>query len=163
PDREPVRKAFREGHEVRLDAELLEGEERPRPAHAGLDLVQAEERVRLGGGEDEFRVDRMDAAFALDRLDQDQAGVVELRRVARLDEDDVREERSKGLALRGLARRGERAQRAAVKRALECDDLRLPRRLVRVLERSLVRLGPGVAEEGLRAGPALGERGGEPL
>ena len=45
----PLASALRERDEIRPDAELLEGEERARAAHAGLDLVEAEERAVLGG------------------------------------------------------------------------------------------------------------------
>ena len=46
-DREPVRERLRHRHEVRLHAELLEGEEGAGAADAGLDLVAAEQRVEL--------------------------------------------------------------------------------------------------------------------
>ncbi len=69
---------------------------------------------------------------------------------------------SNGAPLARLARGGERAVRAAVERALERDDDRLPRRLARPLERGLDRLGAGVAEERARAAEAGGEQLGEP-
>ena len=48
-DRQAVGEPLRERGQVRPHAELLEGEERPRPADAGLHLVEAEERAVLGG------------------------------------------------------------------------------------------------------------------
>ena len=75
-DRQAVGEPLRQRDQVRPDTELLEGEERPRPADAGLHLVEAEERAVLGrelGGRGEEAGRRgVDAALALDRLDQDQ-------------------------------------------------------------------------------------------
>src|SRR5438128_764883 len=107
-DRQPVRKALRERGEVGADAEVLEGEERARPADAGLHLVEAEQRAVLGGQlrrrAEETWVRGQHAALALDRLDQDQAGVWPDRRlqggdVVQLRERDSRQEWPEGLPL----------------------------------------------------------------
>ena len=165
-DRQAVGEPLRERDEVRPHAELLEREERPGAADAGLHLVEAEERAvlggELGGGGEEAGRRGVDAALALDRLDQDQAGVgpdgrLERRDVVQRREGHAGDERLERRALRGLAGRRERAHRPAVERVLERDDPRLAGRLARVLDRRLDRLGARVAEERLRAAEALGE------
>src|SRR5206468_2127910 len=105
-------------------------------------------------GRQELALGRVDAALALDRLDQDAAGVraedaAERVGVVQLRERDRREQRLERGALRRLPGRRERARRPPVERALERDDARLARGLARVLERGLVRLRARVAEEGL--------------
>ena len=50
-DRQAVREALRERDEIGPHAELLEGEERPGAADAGLHLVEGEQRVELARGE----------------------------------------------------------------------------------------------------------------
>ncbi len=72
-----------------------------------------------------------------------------------------RAERLEGGPLRRLAGDGERAERAAVERAFEREHAGLAGRLARVLERGLVRLGAGIAEERLRAAEAVGEDRGQ--
>ena len=73
----------------------------------------------------------------------------------------LREARARRAAARTRARFAgwpvtrERARRAAVEALLERDHAGLAGRLARVLERRLVRLGAGVAEERLRAAEAL--------
>ena len=47
-DRQAVGEPLRQRDQMRADTELLEGEERARPADAGLHLVEAEERPVLG-------------------------------------------------------------------------------------------------------------------
>jgi hypothetical protein len=104
----------------------------------------------------------MDAALALDRLEQDAAGALvdlggERARVVQLGEANAGEERLEGGALRGLAGDGERPERPPVEGAVERDDPGSPGRLPRVLERGLDRLRAGVAEERLSAAEASRE------
>ena len=170
-DRQPVCESLRQRDQVRPDTELLEGEERPRAADAGLHLVEAEQCAMLGrelrrGGEEAARRG-IDAALALDGLDEDQRrvgadGRLERGHVVQLREGDPGQERLERGPLRRLARRRQRAERPSVERALERDDAGLARRLARVLDRRLDRLGTRVAEERLRAAEALGEQVGKP-
>src|SRR5207248_2666455 len=125
PDREAVCEPLCERDELRSHAELLEAEERARPADAGLDLVEAEERAvgcgELGGGLNELRLRGIDPALALDGLEQDHPGVLTDGRLERADvvearERDTGDERLERLPLRRLARRRERAERPPVER-----------------------------------------------
>ena len=72
------------------------------------------------------------------------------------------DERAESLPFRRLTGGREGAERAAVEAALERDDPRPAGRLAGDLERSLVRLGAGVAEERPATREALREQGGEP-
>ena len=106
----------------------------------------------------------MNAAFAHDRLEEHEPHV--LRRccakrcdVVRRNESHARNERGECGALRRLPRHGQRPERPAVEAPFERDDAWLARRLAGVLERSLDRLGAGVAEERLRAAEAIRETG----
>ena len=79
-DRQPVRETLGERDGVGLHAELLPGEERAAAADARLNLVEHEEGAVLVGqlarpGED-LRGQRVDAAFALHRLEDDRRGLV---------------------------------------------------------------------------------------
>ena len=118
------------------DAELLEGEERARPADSRLHFVESRAARRLVGerarGCDEPRVEQMTPPSPCTGSSRMQP--VSSVTAASSDADVVRErERDAGqqrlerLALRRLAGDGERAHRAAVERALERDDARLAR------------------------------------
>ena len=163
-DGQPVREALGQRDEIRADAERLEREERPGTTHARLDLVEAEERGKLGGGGHELRGQRVNAAFAQDRLEEHETDVLrhccaERCDVVRGHEAHAWNERGECGALRRLTRHGQRSQRPAVEAPMESDDAWLARRLAGVLERSLDRLGAGVAEERLRSAEAIGETG----
>ncbi len=166
-DRQPVREALGERDRVRPDAVGLPREERAAAADAGLHLVEDQQRaVRVGELaclRERLGRERMDAALALHRLEQDRRGVRadvlgERRRCREARAGDERLERS---ALRRLPGHRQRAERAPVERAFERHDLGAPGRLARPLERSLDRLGARVAEERLRAAEAIREPGGE--
>ncbi len=163
-DRQAVRERLGKRHELRPDAELLEREEAAGAAHARLHLVEREQRAELLGQRrsrrEERRLERDHAALAEHRLEEDQPDVVGRGRVQRVDVVRAREtctghERLERRALRGLAGHGERARRPAVEALLERDHARLAGRLARVLDRGLVRLGAGVAEERLRTAEPL--------
>ena len=83
-DRQAVGETLRERDGVRLRAEPLPREEASGPPHAGLHLVEHEQRAVLVGdvarAGEELRPRRMDAALALNRLDQDARGLVVDRR-----------------------------------------------------------------------------------
>ena len=74
PDRQAVPETLRERDEIGLDTELLVGEERPGATHAGLHLVDAEQRPDLACDlrrrPRERRLERDDAAFAEHRLER---------------------------------------------------------------------------------------------
>ena len=171
-DRQAVAEPLRERHEVRLDAELLVGEERSGAAEPGLYLVDAEKCSDLAGDLgrclDEALLQRQHAALAQHRLEQDRRELAARRDrcLERLDvvrprEREPRDERPEALPLPGLAGGGEGAVGAAVEASLERDDPRAPGRLARDLERRLVRLRARVAEERLRTAETLGEEPGE--
>ena len=82
--------------------------------------------------------------------------------LVRARERDSGDERPESLPLRRLARRGQSAHRPTVEAALERDDAGAARRLACHLERGLVRLGTGVAEERLRTTHAFGQETREP-
>ena len=145
------------------------GEERPRPAHPGLHLVDAEERAdlerELGGSLGEGRLERDHATLAEHGLEQQQRGVaggserrLEGLDVVRTGERDPGHERPEALPFRRLSGRRERPERTAVEPALERHDPGTPGRLACDLQRRLVGLRAGVAEEGAAAGKALGQQ-----
>ena len=157
-DREAVGKTLRERDRVGFHAELLPREEAAGAADAGLHLVEDQQRAVLVRKSaclcEELRRERVDAALALHRLEQD-------RRCARPDvlkpEARARDERLERRTLRGLPRDRKGTERAPVERAVERDDLGAARRLARPLERGLDRLRTRVAEERARAAEPVGE------
>src|SRR5207244_7702164 len=126
-DREPVRETLCERDELRPHAELLEAEERPGAADAGLHLVEAEKRAvrarELVGRPHELEPGGMNPALALDGLEPDHPGVRTDGRLERADvvqgrERDAGDERLEGPPLRGLTGRRERTEPAPVDRPL---------------------------------------------
>src|SRR4029450_12047325 len=114
------------------------------------------------GLSDEAGAQLVHAALALNRLQQDAAGLRRDGRGERIgvvgsSEADVREQRFEGLALAGLARDRERAEGAAVEGAGQRDDAGFAGRLARVLESGLDGLGPRVAEKRPGAAEAVRE------
>src|SRR5215204_5563269 len=100
----------------------------------------------------------MDAAFALDRLDQDGSRLrthefLRGLEVAERRVDEAADHRAEPLLHLGLARRGETAVGAAVEGSREAQNLGLLRPVLRMgvlagkLYRRLYALGAGVAEE----------------
>ncbi len=163
-DGQPVREALRQRDEIRSDAERLEREERPGTTHARLDLVEAEERGKLSCGGHELRGQRVNAAFTHDRLEEHQTHVLrhccaQRCDVVRRHESHPWNQRGECGALGRLPRHGQRSHGPAMEAPMERDDAWLPRRLAGVLERSLDRLGAGVAEERLRSSEAIRETG----
>ena len=170
-DRQPVGEPLRERDQIRLDPELLVREERSRPAHAGLHLVDAEQRPdlarELGGRLREAGLERDHAALPEHGLDQHERDVAARRErglerldVVRLREGDAGDAAARSLPTSPAARRRERPERAPVKAAVERDDAGAAGCLAGDLDRRLVRLRTGVAEERLRSGasPTTGRR-----
>ena len=165
-DREPAAECLREGHDVRRHADVLVREKPARAAHAALHLVEDEKELVPVGQVAEARqvVGRrhVDAALALDRLDEDRDRLVahgrrHRRRVVVGDEANAGQERLEALVVLLLAGGGERGERAAVEGACGRQDL-VPAAVLAApaageLHRRLVRLGAAVAEK-----DALGER-----
>src|SRR4029079_19458814 len=89
-------------------------------------------------------------------------GGLERLDVVRAGERHPRDERAEALPLGGLSRGGQRAERPPVEALLERHEARAAGRLARDLERRLVGLGAGAAEEGLRAARARGKELREP-
>ena len=110
-----------EREHVRLDAELLVGEQRSRATEAALDLVEDQrdvallrERAQLAH---EAGVEHAHAALALHRLDdqrRDRLGVQRDREIldVALDDRDARRERTERHAIRRTIGRRERARTA---------------------------------------------------
>jgi hypothetical protein len=98
----------------------------------------------------------VDPAFTLDRLDEDRRGAVTDRILERggivpRHHHEARHERLERLLLLALRRGRQRAERASVEGVLEHDDLALRPVAAGELDRALVGLGAGVAEEHLAA------------
>ena len=162
-DRHAAREAFRERHDIGLYTVFFIGEELARAADARLDLVEDEQRVifvaELAHALEVAGRWRVDAALALDRLEQHGARLVahhgrELREVVVMDVVEAVRQRPEALVVMRLARRRQRRDRAAVEGVPRADDLRFLRvEAVRVLacdlDRALVRLRARVAEERL--------------
>src|SRR5262249_11152061 len=144
--------------------------ERPGAPESRLHLVEAEQRAEvvreLGSRGDELLLERDHSTLAEHRLEEDQPYVLGRAFVQRLDvvrrgELNAGQQWLEGSALRRLSRGGERAGRPAVEAAFQRDHAVLAGCLARVLQRGLVRLGPGVAEERLGAAEPFGEHSRE--
>ena len=167
-DRHAVGERLGQGHDVGLDPGVLVGPQAAGPTHAGLDLVEDQQRARgiteLAQPRQVVLVGHVDAALALDRLHQDGGGAIVDRPFHRAqvvvgDVLEPRHERLEAVLVLGLAGGGDGGERPAVERVVGGDDLvpiggqPLLGVLAGELERGLVRLGPGVREE-----HAVGER-----
>ena len=154
---------LRERHHVGRHAEPLVGEPVAGPSAAGLHFVEHQQQLVLVGqlaqpGQEAVGRNA-DAAFALDRLDQDRRGfVVDQPRhgveIAERGVDEAGHQRPEALVVFRLSGGGDRAHRAAVEAALERDDLVAAFGGVvqpGELDRRLVGLGAGIAEERLAA------------
>src|SRR6478735_4152083 len=163
-DRDAAAEALGERDDVGLHAvEQLVGEPRAGAGHAGLHLVEPQQRTvavgdPLGGGE-VVRGRHDDAGLSLHRFEDDRGDRVVDRGLERghvvvRDEGDVAREGLERLAVGSLGREGQRAHGATVERALGRDEPGAAGPAGE-LERGLVGLGAGVAEEDARVvGPA---------
>ena len=108
-------------------------EERSRPAHAGLHLVDAQQRPdlarELGGRLREAGLERDHAALPEHGLEQHEGSVAGRRErglerldVVRLREGDAGEQRPEAFPLRRLSGDGEGPESTPVKAAFERDD-----------------------------------------
>ena len=109
PAAEPLRHGHRVGHDAAADVRELVGEPGAGPAHAGLHLVEDQQRAVLGrelAGERQVAGrERPDAGLALDRLDEQRGDLVAV-------------DRERGLERLGVAERHELdAARAAARTA----------------------------------------------
>ena len=124
---------LRDGDEIRLEPPVLEREHAPRPAEAGLHLVDGEERP-VAAAELlralEVAGRRQVDAFPLDRLDEEDGDVLALQlllergEIAERDAAEAGQERLEAVGELGAAVRGERAEREAVEAVVARDDAR---------------------------------------
>ena len=165
------------GHDIRHDRRVdqLVAEVGSGPADAALDFVEAKQSVvfirQFARAAGEFRVDRKNAAFALDPFDADAGGSFadggfERRDVVWRNESDAGHQRLEILAVFRLAGDGKRAEGAAVKGIFERNDLELVGRdVVAVgldhLERAFGGFGAAVGEKGSRKAAHLRDAFGE--
>ena len=130
--RDAAAEALGERHDVGRDAEVLIGEPLAGPAAAGLHFVEDQQQVVLVGqlaqlGEEAVGRDA-DAAFALNRLDQDRRRFVVDQRghgaeVAIRCVAEAGQQRADAFVVLRLGRGAGGAVGAAVEAALEGDDL----------------------------------------
>ncbi len=161
-DRKAAAERLRQRHHVRRHADALVGEEIAGAAHAGLHLVERQQQAvlvtELAQRFEEGLWRGAHAALALHRLDQDTRGVRPDRLLHRFEIAmrhlvEAVHWRAKAFEIFGGAGGGERAERAAVKRALEGDKpitLGMPLgELIAAhdLDHAFHRLGAGIAEE----------------
>ena len=145
----------------------------PAPTHAALHLVGDQQTASLprerAHAAQVVIAQGMNPSLPQDRLEQDRGrGVVDRRlhrgQIVAGDVDEPIEQRLERRALRGLSRGGQRGDRSSVERPLERDDPRASATeppLANELDRGLVRLRPGVAEE--HPGLGKGQRRREEL
>jgi hypothetical protein len=161
-DRETTAKRFRQRHHIRRNADALICKQVAGAAHAGLHLVEDQQQAivvaQLTQRFEKGVRRRAYAALALQRFDQDARGV---RTDCASDGFEIAERhlieaiqrRPKTLEIFGGPGRGQRRQRAPVKRAVEGDDAIALRvafggvMSARDLDRAFHRLGAGVREK----------------
>ena len=174
-DREPAAECLGTGDHVGPHRGALVRPERSGPPHPGLDLVEDEQRAGLvaglAGGDEHLVRDHVDPGFALDRLDHDRRGALadrrpQGRRIVAWNRDEPGGKRTEEVLPGEPGSRGESRQGAAVKGVIEHDDLGPVDPLGMgappdELDRALVRLGAGVAEEGPAAERGLDQALGE--
>ena len=161
-DRKTAAERLCQRHHVRGDADALVGEEIAGAAHAGLHLVERQQQAvlvaELAQRLEERLRRRAHAALALHRLDQDAGGVradrlLDRFQIAMRHLVETVHRRAKAFEIFGGAGGGERAEGAAVKRALEGDEaIALGMALGELiaahdLDHAFHRLGAGIAEE----------------
>ena len=161
-DREPAAERFRKRHDIRLNADVLIGEEIAGAAHAGLHFVEGQQQAVFVAQRaqrlDETGRSRPHAALALHQFDQDTGG---LRADGLLDGFEIAmrhlvetvHRRAEAFEIFRRAGRRQRRQRAAMEGALESDDaiaFGMPIGEVIVaheLDDAFHRLGAGITEE----------------
>ena len=164
-DGEPVAERFRGGEDVRVSRrrKVLVGPEAAGAGEAALDFVVDEDGADVVAaaaerGQERGRGD-VDAAFALDGLDDDAAGALrdELLEAGFVVEgavDETRDHGAEGFLVFRVRRRGQTAHGAAVEGAVEADDFVLRARWTPGLadfagefDGGFVGFGAGVADE----------------
>ncbi len=162
-DGHTVAQGFRQRHDIGLDAGGLMGEPGAAAPHAGLDLIDHHQPalpVTQGAYPGQIRCrGNADAAFALDRLQQDRnnAGFFrgepfQGRQVPKRNADEAIHQRTKTFLGLGVGRGGQGGQGAAVKGALHDHDARQcePPRAAQAagqLDGGLVGFGAGIAKK----------------
>ena len=168
PDRadgEAAAEPLGHGDGVRLHAGMLIGEELAGPADAALDLVDHEQHVaraaELLDAAQEFRGGGIDAAFALDRFDQDGGGglgvdgLVPGGEVVERGRGEAGQQRTEALLDLLLGRGGHAAEGATMESLLGDDDADAGAFLAGLalametgeLQQAFVGLGAAVAED----------------
>ena len=160
-DRKPAAERLGQRYDIGLDPHVLKGKEAAGAAHPGLHFVEDEQNpLAIAEVADALEVIGLrndHPALALDRLDHHRDGLIAKRTIQRGQVVEWREpeaghERLKALVVFLLAGCAQRRQRAAVKRT-ECGHDLEPAAAVlvapsaRELDRRLVGLGAGIAEE----------------
>ncbi len=177
-DRKAAADALGDRHDVGLDARPLIGEQLADAADAGLHLVEDQHQLVLVGelaqAAQKTALRHPHAAFALDRLDDDRAGLrpdgfLHGVEIAERHPVEARQPRLEAFEIFFVAAGRDRRQRAAVEGALERDHAELFRpaggELVtaRHLDRALHRLGARIGEEDGVGESRLDEPLGQPL
>ena len=131
-DREPAPERLRRRQQVGAHRKLLVRPQAPGPSHPALDLVEDQHGARpvagLAGGDQDLVGDREDPGLALDRLDDHGRRALAHRGAQRLrvvapDRDEAPRQGAEEVLAGEPGGRGQRCHRAAVKGALEGDDL----------------------------------------
>lgn len=167
-DGEAVAEGLGRGQDIGMGllGQIAVGPELAGARHAGLDLVVDQDSANLaaslGEGDHKLLAAGKDASLALDRLDNDTAGlvvdkVVDSSNIVVSPLLEARHHRRKWLLVLGIMRRRQRSHRTAVESVLERDNVDLFARridnlacLAGELDGSLVGLGAGVADEDTR-------------
>ena len=173
--RNAASQGFCQGGDVGQHAVVLIGAPLSSAAHAGLNLICDKQRAggasKIASGLQEFVGHGANAAFALDRFDEDGAefgGEFRLQVVDIVEADklDSRHHGIERLAVLVFPGRGGGAHGAAVKAVFEGEELRAELHAFAAfqfcvsagqLERSFVRFGSGVREEGAIHSGGFGE------
>ena len=160
----PLASPFASVSASRPDAECSQAKNVPVRPTPVCTSSKSEQRAVLVGERarrrQERRRQRVDAALALDRLEQDAAGLGRRRPPPATRRRSGRANATPGTSgsnasrFAGLARHGERAERPAVERVLERDDARLAGRLARVLQAASIASAPELQKNALRAAEA---------
>jgi len=152
----PSTQGLGQDQQIGLDAPVLDGKHLARAAQACLDLVGHHQGALAGADlSDSLQVavgGQVDAAFALDRFQDDAGGFgpdgpVQSLQVAEGHVLDPWHQGLEGLAVAGAARDGQAPRGLAVEGPLGRHEPRSPGGQARELQRTLDRLGATVAEE----------------
>lgn len=164
-DRHTIAQAFGQGHHVRDDAFMLEGEPGASAADAGLDFVQHHQPAMacavVAQGSQVTRWCRQYATFPLDRLQQHRCNArakclcdrFQCRQITKAHLEKIPRQPLEAQPHRGAIARGHGAEGTAMKGVLHHHHQRLfdalfPAMQARQLERCLIGFSTGIIEEG---------------